>query len=296
MSTFKQMVNEGVIKRADAYKVRIGDIHEETGFNIRRDDEDFQASIDELTDFIMGGGTLPPLEVRPRTEGGVWVVDGHRRRRAYLQAITRGAPIEWIEVRQFVGNDVDRLARVMTSAEGRALKPLETAEGYKRLSAYGLAPEQIASKVNKTRQHVDQLLILANANADVQQMVADGRISATLAIDTVRKHGDKAGEFLAAKLQGKAKVTAGHIKPKPLPRDVVDNMEKGITLFEHNIPMLARARIFGSATPPDAVVELPVSLVKNLLEVRTAISDAREKQIERERNKTAQAGQMEIEA
>jgi ParB/RepB/Spo0J family partition protein len=294
MSTFKQMIQDGTIKRADAMKVRIADIHEEPGFNLRREGEDLQSSIDALTDYIVGGGMLPPIEVRPRDAGGVWIVDGHRRRRAYLQAIARGIPVEWIEVRAFVGNDVDRVARIMTSAEGRELSALETAAGYKRLTAFGLSPEDIGAKVNKTRQHVDQLLILANANADVQQMVAEGTVSATLAIDVVRKHGDGAGEFLRGKGADKAKVTAGAIKPKALPRDVVDDMEQRIAKFAESIPASERAVIFGASAIPSGTVVLPAAMVRELIAVQTAIVEARDKQAERARNKAAKAGQPDM--
>jgi hypothetical protein len=35
MSTFKRMIGDKTIKRADAMKIRLEDIHEEPGFNLR---------------------------------------------------------------------------------------------------------------------------------------------------------------------------------------------------------------------------------------------------------------------
>lgn len=217
--SFKAMIQAGEVKRADAMKVRLDDIHEEPGFNLREEGEELQASIESLADYIMGGGIYPALEVRPRAEGGVFLVDGHRRRRALVLARERGAPIEWVNVVAFTGNDADRVARIITSAEGRELKPLEIARGYKRLAAFGLSTDEIAKRVNKTRQHVDQLMILANANTDVQQMVAAGGVSAAVAVKVARKHGEGAGKVLQqelskAKAAGKAKVTEGTMKPK----------------------------------------------------------------------------------
>lgn len=231
--SFKSMIKDGTAKRADAMKFRIEDIHEEPGFNLREEGEDLEASIDALAAHILAGGMVPALEVRPRDGGGVFVVDGHRRRRAYLKVADsiRDASGElWIPVVAFAGNDAERVARVITSAEGRALSPLEVGRGYKRLLWFNWTPQQIADRVGKTRQHVDQILILANANSDVQALVAAGDVSATSAIDAVRKHGDNAGSILGgavstAKAAGKKKATAGSIKGRPLPRKIVDEVE-----------------------------------------------------------------------
>lgn len=233
--SFKQMIKDGDIKRADAMKVLLSDIHEEPGFNLRREGEDLQASIDALCEFILDGGQLPPLEVRPRAGGGVWLVDGHRRSRALRQAIERGYPAAdedgqlWVSVVAFTGNDADRVARVITSQEGRKLEPLELAEGYKRLASFGWDSAKIAQKVGKTRQHVDQMLTLGSANSDVQQMVAAGEVAAATAVELVRQHGDEAGKVLGGELEkakaaGKAKVTAGTMKGPSVPRGLLDDM------------------------------------------------------------------------
>lgn len=224
--TFKQMIREGEVKRADAMKVRLDDIHEEPGFNLRIEGEDLEQSINLLAGYILDGGVVPPLEVRPRDEGGVWLVDGHRRRRAYLKARAAGAPVEWIFVVPFTGNDADRVTRIITSAEGRNLTQLEIATGYKRLAKFGLSNAEIGRRVNRTAQHVEQLLLLANANTDVHQLVQAGQVSATEAIRSVREHGEGAGNWLQEQLgkamaAGKRKITANSITgPKLKPREV----------------------------------------------------------------------------
>jgi ParB family transcriptional regulator, chromosome partitioning protein len=289
MKSFKQMIKDGDIKRADAMKVRIEDIHEEPGFNLRREGEDLTASIDALAAHIVSGGIVPPMEVRPREEGGVFVVDGHRRRRAYLQVadqVRDGSGELWLSVVAFVGNDADRVARIITSAEGRALSPLEVAEGYKRLIAYSWTPEQIAQKVGKTRQHVDQALILANANSDVQALVAGGGVSATSAIDAVRKHGEDAGKVLggavdAARAAGKSKATSGAIKGKPLPRKLVSEVEETLIRFADTYS--------AKDERPDAVV------VADLLEIIADIRECRKRQAERGQAKAVKDAQTDIE-
>lgn len=302
-SSFKQMIKDGEIKRADAMKVRIEDIHEEPGFNLRREGEDLQASIDALATHIRSGGMVPPLEVRPREAGGVFVVDGHRRRRAYLQVAEdiRDANGEtWIPVVAFVGNDAERVARIMTSAEGRSLSSLEVAEGYRRLVAFGWSADEIARKVGKTRQHVDQLLILANANSDVQAMVARGEVSATSAIDTVRKHGEQAGEKLgaavnAAKAGGKGKATAGAIKGKPLPSKLVDEMAAAHDALIGSLSTEARATIETlhlSDSGAPTMIEVPAVTLLELIAIAEVVKDTRQKQAERGRAKEAAAPQV----
>ncbi|MBS6039958.1 MULTISPECIES: ParB/RepB/Spo0J family partition protein [Pseudomonas] len=233
--SFKQMIKDGEVRRADAMKVQLEDLHEEPGFNLRTEGEALEASINSLAEFVAAGGQIPPLEVRPRAEGGVWLVDGHRRRRALLKLDAEGrlprTPNKqrpevleaWVPVIAFEGSDADRVARIITSQENEKLSPLELAEGYKRLRAFGWSVEQIAAKVGKTRQHVEQVLTVGNANTDVQNLVAAGHVSATTAAQVVREHGDGAGKVLGAELvraqaSGKKRVTAGSMKGPSIPK------------------------------------------------------------------------------
>ncbi|WP_410480719.1 ParB/RepB/Spo0J family partition protein [Pseudomonas plecoglossicida] len=233
--SFKQMIKDGEVRRADAMKVQLEDLHEEPGFNLRTEGDALEASINALAEFIAAGGQIPPLEVRPRAEGGVWLVDGHRRRRALLKLDAEGrlprtpnkdrpeALEAWVPVIAFEGSDADRVARIITSQENEKLSPLELAEGYKRLRAFGWSVEQIATKVGKTRQHVEQVLTVGNANTDVQNLVAAGHVSATTAAQVVREHGDGAGKVLGAELEkaqasGKKRVTVGSMKGPSIPK------------------------------------------------------------------------------
>lgn len=147
----------------------------------------------------------------------MYLVDGHRRHRAMQIARKRGVPIEWVSIVAFQGNDADRVARILTSQEGEKLSQLEVAKGYKRLQGLGFAPEEIATKVFKSRSYVDQLLTLANANTDVQKLVQAGHVPAAVAIKQVKVKGEAAGKFLSesvskAQKAGKKKITDKDIK------------------------------------------------------------------------------------
>lgn len=310
MTTFKQKILAGEIKRADAMKVRFEDLHEEPGFNLRIEDEDFAASIEALADHIVAGGQYPALEVRPRADGGVWIVDGHRRKRAIGLAIERGAPLQdkdgiaWVRVEAFTGNDADRVARVITSAEGRALKPLEVAEGYKRLAAFGWDAARIAKTVGKTPQHVTQLLTLANANSDVHQIVAAGGVSAAVAVDMVRKHGENAGQVLAdevgkARAQGKTKATASTIKGKALPAKVTAALADGVDAFMDTLTPAHRLELaqFETATvqPGDKTVAVDMAALLSLIRSHNEVVVARERQEQKARERANKVAQVDIE-
>jgi len=281
--SFKQMIKDGDLKRADAMKARLEDLHEEPGFNLRREGEDLEQSIAELAEFLHQGGTVPPLEVRPREEGGMYVVDGHRRRRAYLKLDAEGKlPRDpdgnfWVPITAFAGNDAERVLRVITSQEGRKLSQLELADGYKRLAAFGWSPEQIARKMGKTRQHVDQVLLVGNANSDVQRMIASGEVAATTAAQAVRQHGEKAGEVLGDKLRqvkaaGGNKVTPKSIRKPQVPRCILDDLHGLCNSIATGLPGDVRAAIAEGAEVVTLTIQ--ATSIERLLELVARADEA----------------------
>ena len=97
--SFRQKILSKEIKRAHAMQVRYEDLHVEPGFNLRtpielldgEEREQAEADDEALFQHIMAGGKIPPLEVRPRPQAGVWIVDGHRRHAQIGRAIAAGA-------------------------------------------------------------------------------------------------------------------------------------------------------------------------------------------------------------
>lgn len=233
MKSFRQMTDEGVIKRADSEKIEYHNLHIEPGFNApgRTDNDDEED--DSLYLHICAGGLIPQLEVRPREEGGVWIVDGHRRHKQIGRAIAAGNfppnPKDkkfWITVRQFEGNDIKRTTRILTSNRAKGLTPLQLSAIYPRYRGFGMSPEEIAVEIGKSISHVKQILDLADSNSDVQKMVSAGEVSATLAIQMQRQEGENAGPKLKAAhakiiAAGGTKVTpsaisAGHVSKRDM--------------------------------------------------------------------------------
>ncbi|MFH8134177.1 ParB/RepB/Spo0J family partition protein [Pantoea osteomyelitidis] len=219
-NSFKQMIKAGVIKRSDSGMfISLDDIHVKPGFNKREDDERTRQADDALFEFLLGGGIVPPLEVIAKDDGGVWVVEGHRRRRCYERCRAAGKPVNRIHIVPFTGNDVERLARIITSNNQLPLSPLEQSAVIKELAGFNLTTAEIAKLVNKSLPTVEKLLTLSTANHDVQQSVKAGEVSVDVAVDRVKQHGENAGKVLekdkaAATAAGKKKVTRSIIAPE----------------------------------------------------------------------------------
>ncbi|WP_199635085.1 chromosome partitioning protein ParB [Serratia sp. PAMC26656] len=218
-NSFKQMAKDGTIKRPDGrMTMDLDDIHVQEGFNKRVENEHSQAEDEKLFQHLMKGKQVPPLEVRVRDEGGVWVVEGHRRHRAYSRCREAGKPVERIQIIPFVGNDVERIARIMNSNTQLPLSPYEQSLVVKELAGFNLSPDEIAALVGKSRATVDKLLAFSQANHDVQTLVREGSVAVDAAVDRVKEHGEAAGKVLAgdvekAKKAGKKKVTKSFITP-----------------------------------------------------------------------------------
>jgi len=182
------------------------------GFNPRPVDPKHMA---EMSLAMRSGATFPPLDVWVE-DGHIFIVDGHHRHAAALDAISKGSDIKSLECRHFRGNDADRVAHSLNSAGGLALTPLQLGVRYQTLIGFGWTEQRIADRRGKSLQHVKDMIQLAEANSDVHQAVNAGQISGTAALKMVKQHGSKAGavirdRFEHAQANGKTKV-----KPKAL--------------------------------------------------------------------------------
>lgn len=283
--SFNQMIKDGDIKRADAMKVRKEDFHEEPGFNWRIEGEDLDKSIEDIADFLISGGQLPDLEVRPREDGGVWIVDGHRRNRGYDRAIIRGATLDhlrdkngqiWIGVKPFLGNRLERMARIESSSRNRQLSPLELSNGYQewRLAfqeEHGSLPtnDEIAKAFGKSRAHIDQMLLLNAAPVEVKAAVAAGEISATESVKLVREHGQNAAAELDERKKvaseiGKVKVTAAsQKKPSSPARPKVDMVVSNAVVL---VKSLNESVLMACEQPDDSLVSISSHALADLIQ------------------------------
>ncbi len=128
----------------------------------------------ELADSIRASGLVQPVLLR-RADGRYQLIAGERRWRAARQA---GLTVIPAVVREI--GDRDALEMALTENLLREdLNPLEAAEGFAALQQnHGLSHEEIAGRLGLDRSTVTNTLRLLRLPPEVQQMIAEGAISA----------------------------------------------------------------------------------------------------------------------
>lgn len=195
------------------------------GFNARVRTPEYEAHLEALTQSIIENGYYqdkPLAGYVAKDENGdnvIFLTEGHTRYEAVGRAIERGTPIETLPVvvKPRGTSMVDLTVALATSNEGRPFTPYEKAVVVKRLVGYGLDVPTIGRRLAMTTKYVNDLLTLVEAPKDVQELVAAGKVSPTLAIQELGKHGAKAAERLKAAVakaegSGKGKATAKHLE------------------------------------------------------------------------------------
>jgi ParB family chromosome partitioning protein len=128
----------------------------------------------ELADSIRSSGVVQPVLLR-RADGRYQLIAGERRWRAARQAGLTSIPAVVREI-----GDRDALEMALTENLLREdLNPLEAAQGYAALQQkHGLSHEEIAERLGLDRSTITNTLRLLRLPPEVQQMIAEGAISA----------------------------------------------------------------------------------------------------------------------
>lgn len=131
----------------------------------------------ELAISLNAHGMLQPILVRPHPEKqkAFEIVAGERRWRAAQQAKLHEVPVI---IRELSDRDVAEIALV-ENLQRQDLNPMEEAQAYNRLiEDFGHTQEKLAAILGKSRPHLANMMRLLKLPAQVQEMVADGRLSA----------------------------------------------------------------------------------------------------------------------
>jgi ParB family chromosome partitioning protein len=135
----------------------------------------FQAErLAELAQSIRTNGIIQPLVVR-MVDGRYQLIAGERRWRAAKQAGIETVPVTILDIPD------DRLLEVslIENIQREDLNPIDTAVAFSTLSSeFSLNPEQIGERTGKDRTTVINFLRLLQLPEDLQQMVAEKRLSA----------------------------------------------------------------------------------------------------------------------
>jgi len=134
------------------------------------DDETLQA----LATSIQEVGILQPIVVR-KVSAGYEVIAGERRLRAARLAGLATVPVILRE-----SDDAESLREALIENIHREnLNPIELAEAFRELlEELGLKQETLADRLGVSRSHVANTIRLLQLPAEVQQLLADGRIQA----------------------------------------------------------------------------------------------------------------------
>ncbi len=178
---------------------------------------------------------------------------GQHRYLAAGKAIEAGAKLDKIPVVVRDAKTVNRAEMVIdgiVSNEGKRSSPLDLAAAIAELrDIHGMTIATICKRLNITDQTVRDVALLERAPAELHQMVRDGTVAGTLAIEQIREYGaEKALDRLqkgAAKAaaSGKARVTKKHLDAAPARSTSADGRIEVSTSAETASGPLARAKI-----------------------------------------------------
>ncbi len=132
-----------------------------------------EAELAELADSIKVHGVIVPLVVRPRREGGYFLIAGERRWRAAQRAGLHDVPVVVQEVDSRAAFERALVENVQRSDLG----PLEEATAFQRLiDEFGLTQDQVAERIGKDRRPVATAIRLLTRPPGVRPPVEDERL------------------------------------------------------------------------------------------------------------------------
>ena len=133
-----------------------------------------QDKLNELADSIRQNGVLQPILVR-KVGDQYEIVAGERRYQAAVLAELKEIPVV---IREISDKEVFQLA-LIENLQRADLNPIEEAQGYSKLIRdNGLTQEQLGKILSKSRSSIANTLRLLDLPDEVQDMMAEGRLSA----------------------------------------------------------------------------------------------------------------------
>lgn len=133
-----------------------------------------EAQLEELAESIREHGILQPLVVTLREDGTYELIAGERRFRAAKLAGLTKVPVI---VRDATEQQKLELA-LIENIQRQQLNPMEEAHAYTRLiQEFDLTQEEAAKRVGKSRSQVANTIRLLQLPTEIQQGLAEGKIS-----------------------------------------------------------------------------------------------------------------------
>jgi ParB-like chromosome segregation protein Spo0J len=191
-------IRDIAVGRKDMFMIDPKILKVKSGWNARIAGVDLDEHIQGLKNSIKEIGVQQPLTIFMEGDE-VFVTDGHCRLQATLLAIEEGAEIAAVPCKpeERYSNEADRVLSMVIRNSGKPLTMLEQADVVKRLLSFGWEAKTVAQKTGYSGQHVANLIVLAGADEQMRSQIAKSMISASLAVDLLKHHGDDAGELVS---------------------------------------------------------------------------------------------------
>lgn len=153
-----------------------------------------EEALEELAESIRAHGLIQPVVVRPLPGDYYQIIAGERRWRAARLAGLTEIPVRVIEADDRVAMEL----ALVENLQREDLNPIEEARGYCVLmEEYGLTQEQVSEAVGRSRSAVANALRLLSLASAVQELVAEGKLSAGHARALIPLRGEQAQERAA---------------------------------------------------------------------------------------------------
>lgn len=176
-------------------------------FQVRNDEE-----MDKMVDSVKEYGVMTPAIVRPRRDGGYEIVAGHRRCHASRRAGVDTMPC----IVRDMDDDTAIILMVDSNCQREHILPSEKAKAYEmkleavkrkagrpsknNLSQVGTnsrADEVVAQGAGESRNQVQRFIRLNKLTPDLMQLVDDGRLKTTPAVELSYLTPEEQEEFLS---------------------------------------------------------------------------------------------------
>lgn len=175
-----------------------------------RDDEEMNKMVDSVKEY----GVMTPAIVRPRRDGGYEIVAGHRRCHASQRAGVDTMPC----IVRDMDDDTAIILMVDSNCQREHILPSEKAKAYEmKLNAikrqgqrsdltsgqlgqklsHGVSVEQVADDAGTSIKQVQRFIRLNKLTPDLMQLVDDGRLKTTPAVELSYLTPEEQEEFLS---------------------------------------------------------------------------------------------------
>lgn len=282
----KVVLQRSVTVRGEMLMISRDDIRVKEGFNPRIQDAAYHAHIRALADSMKAEGYFldKPIAVYAGYDGKrpvLFAFDGFCRLAAYDLALSEGAPLQDLPI-VIKPNSVtieDLTVGFVVGNTGKRLTPMEIGVVCKRLVGFGWSEERIAERLHISCEYVAQLLLLAGAPRFIRDFVQNGEMTASLAVESLRKHGADVQDVLVdalanAKAAGKTRLTKrfmpGHgqrkflTKKAPVMLEAIERLTKhdAFKKLPNDLRITFEALVSGAAAACDPVTGDDVAILQ----------------------------------